>query len=565
LLEELIDVASGKTKADIVIKNVNLVNVFSGEVYETDIAIKNGRIAGLGEYCGEKEIDGNGKYAVPGLIDGHIHVESSMLTVSQFARAVIPHGTTAIVIDPHEIANVLGVNGIKFLLEEAKQTPLKVFSMVPSCVPATHMETAGAEVTAKDVEELLEYENVLGLGEVMNFPGVINKDSSVLSKIKACTGVIDGHSPGLDGKELNAYKSVGIVSDHECTSAEEAMEKLRLGMKIMIREGSTAKNLRDLVKIVNEKTARNCLLVTDDRHPADLLKEGHVDHVVRESIRFGLDPVLAVQMVTINPAEYFGLKQLGAISPGRVADVVLLEDLEKFEISEVMINGQIVAKSGKILYKPTVYTLAFTNTMNVKPVSAKNFEILASKSMVKVIGLVPSQIITRQLVLNAKIEGGRIVSDVENDVLKVAVVERHKKTGNIGLGFVKGFGLKEGAIASSVAHDSHNIIVIGTNDEDMAFAVNTLVDVGGGMVVVKNKKVLGRLELPVAGLISTKSVEEVSEELNKLHEAAKSLGCRIESPFLAMSFLALPVIPELKITDKGLVDVEKFKIVDVLI
>jgi len=568
-LIQIIEVAVGRRPADLLLKGVNLVNVLSGEVYPTNVALIGERIAGVGPQYKKADyiLSLSDKYLLPGLIDGHVHIESSMVSVPEFAKAVIPHGTTTIIIDPHEIANVLGGKGIEYLLKSSQGVPLGFFVMVPSCVPATEMETAGAELAAEEMVDLFRSDRVLGLAELMNFPGVIYAVPHVLKKVAVARlrgKLIDGHAPGLSGTDLNAYISSGVGSDHECTSVVEATEKLRAGMWIMIREGSAAKNLTDLLPLVKDSNYRRCFFVTDDRHPGDLIKEGHMDHILRKAVSLGLDPVRTVQMASINTAEYFGLKGLGAVAPGYIADLVVVEDLSSFRVRFVIKDGKIVAEDGKLTgeikgyEEPSVY-----RTMNVAPLSEDDFKIRATESEVKVIGLVPDQIITRSLREGAKSEGRFIVADPERDVLKLAVIERHKATGNVGLGLVKGFGLRSGALASSFAHDSHNIVVVGVDDRDMLFAAEEVIRMGGGYVVADQGKILGRLPLPIAGLMSDRSVQEVQEDLEKLHELARELGVKVRSPFITLSFLSLPVIPELKLTDKGLVDVAKFKLVPI--
>ncbi len=567
-----IKVAKKEKKASIVLKNGNIINVFSGEIIKGDVAIYDTHIVGIGEkYEGEEEYDVSGYFISPGLIDSHIHIESTMVTIPEFARVVVPLGTTSVVIDPHEIANVLGLDGIRYMLKSSKYNPLNVFVMLPSCVPATDMETSGAELRAFDLLPFLNEDWVIGLAEVMNFPGVINLETEVLDKIRLMANkVIDGHAPGLTGYGLNAYISAGIYSDHECTTKEEAMEKLRKGMYIMIREGTVAKNLKDLISIVNEKTGRRCLFATDDRHPDDLLKEGHINYLIKKSVEYGIDPIIAIQMATINPAEYFRLykiHRIGAIAPGYAADIVVFNNLKEFKPVLVFKNGSLVAKEGEYIYKPPIppREIKVRSTINIKWLTVDDFKIKAKSNKIRVIGIISNQLVTKHLIEEAKIENGEVVSDTERDLIKCAVIERHFGSEDVGLGFVKGFEIKKGAIASSVAHDSHNIIVIGTNDEDMEKAVIHLRKIHGGFCVVENGKVLADLPLPIAGLMSNKPMKEVYENLLKVNEAAYSLGISIKDPFLMLSFLSLPVIPELKLTDKGLIDVNKFKFVDLFV
>lgn len=567
-LKHLIDVARGDEQGDILLKNGRLIDLFSGEVRPANVIIHGAQIAGVGQTYTEGKvlIDLAGKYLLPGLIDGHVHVESSLVTISEFARAVLPHGTTAVVIDPHEMANVLGLAGIEYMLKASETVPLDVFVMVPSCVPATLLETAGASLGEEEIAQALGHNRVIGLGEMMNFPGVIFGVPEVLSKLvvsQKAGVIIDGHAPRIGGSELTAYVAAGVESDHECTKKEEALEKLSLGMRVMIREGSAAKNLADLLPVVNDFNSRRCFFVTDDRHPADLRQEGHIDHILRKAVSLGLDPVRAIQMATLNPAEYFGLRGRGAIGPGCLADLIVVSDLKEFRVDTVIKSGQVVVREGRLTVDvPSYSTEAVLNTVHLPTLSEESFQIEAKGGKARVIGLVEDQIVTKHLVQEVRTEGRMVVSDPEGDILKLAVVERHKGTGNIGLGLVRGFGLKKGALASSMAHDSHNIIVVGSEDSDMVCAVQEVGKMGGGFVTVSDGSVLASLPLPVAGLISDEPLEKVCQGLDRLHRAAKDLGTKIESPFTTLSFLALPVIPELKLTDKGLVDVNTFQIVD---
>jgi adenine deaminase len=562
-LKEMITRATGDKEVDLLLKNARLINVFTGTIEPQAIAISQGTVVGFGEYPAQEVIDLKGKFLAPGFIDAHCHIESSMVGVREYARAVLPHGVTAVVTDFHEIANVLGTRGIHLMRKGMESIPLNLYVMLPSCVPATSLETAGAEIRAEDLKDLMKEEWVKGLGEMMNFPGVIHADPEVLKKIEMAHGKrVDGHAPGLSGKELTTYIAAGIASDHECTRREEAEEKLNKGMYIMIREGSTAKNLEELIPIVTPATVRRCMFVTDDRHPEDLIAEGGVDHCVRKAIGLGLDPIIAIQMATINPARYFPLPGIGAIAPGYRADCVVIEDLNAMRIYQVFKEGRLVAEGGRILPGIIEKEKGETeNTFHLSKISVENFKIKALGSSAKVIEIIPRQIITKKAVHEVKTEDDVAVADPSRDILKIAVVERHKGTGNIGLGFVKGFGLKHGAIASSVAHDSHNIIVVGASDEDMAQAVHEVAAMNGGLIAVKEGKVLASLPLPIGGLMSDQSIEEVQDKLILLHQAAREMGCTLGEPFMALSFLALPVIPELKITDKGLVDVTQFKIV----
>ena len=563
-LARLISVAKGEHPADLILANAKVVNTFTGEIESGNVAIYDDRIVGVGNYHQAKQVlDLAGKYLAPGLINGHTHLESSMLDVGQYARAVVPRGTLALVTDLHEIANVCGLEGIRYVLNRARRLPLDLFLMAPSCVPATHLETSGAAITPQDIRQILRWQETIGLGEVMNFPGVIGGDASILSKINLARGkVVDGHAPGVTGKDLAAYIAAGIHSDHESVSLAEARDKLRQGMFIMIREGSSEKNLDALLPLVTDKTYKRCLFVVDDRSCADLLRDGDIDAVVRKAIHRGLDPVRAIQMATINTAEYFRLDRLGAIAPGYFANLIVLDDLLNLQINTVFYRGRLVAREGKPLFPfPQPGDSGVTNTVNIKPFPIEALRLTASEKDMPVIEVVPGQIITRQKREKVKIVEGVILPDTDRDILKLVVVERHKATGNIGLGLVSGFGLQKGALASSIAHDSHNIIVVGTNDEDIFTAVKEIERLQGGLVVTANGKVLASLSLPIAGLLSDEPLEIVVGKLEKMEQTAKDLGATLPSPFATLSFLALPVIPELRLTDLGLVDVNAFKLV----
>jgi len=561
-LKEKIRVASGDGMVDLLIKNGRVVDVFSGEIEKRDVAVFEGVIVGFGDYRAREIIDVKGDFLCPGLIDGHVHIESSMVTIPEFARAVLPNGTTSVVIDPHEIANVLGQEGIRFMAKSAKGVPLNVFIMVPSCVPATHMETSGATLKAADLGPLLNEPWAIGLAEMMNFPGVIFRDPEVLKKIGRAKGKrIDGHAPMLSGKGLYAYLTAGIRSDHECTTAREAKVKLKNGMWIMIREGTTARNLRSLIPLVHPKNSRRFFFVTDDRHPKELLEEGHIDSMVRQAVRWGLDPILAIQMASLNAAEYFRLDDLGAIAPGYRADIISFDHLGRFQIKKVFKDGKLVAENNKMVLPLPHKTKSsdVKGSVRVKSLKKDAFLLRSDQSLAKIIQLIPDQIVTKKVMRRVLLKDGVAHSNVKEDILKIAVVERHKATGNIGIGFVQGFGLMKGAIGSSVAHDSHNIVLVGTNDADMLKAVEVIQTMKGGLVAVLEGKVLASLPLPIAGLMSEASVAQVNVQLEALLHAAKTLGCKIPDPFMTLSFLSLPVIPELKLTDKGLVDVSQFK------
>ena len=564
-IEKMIKVARGKSRADVVLKNGRVVNVYSGEIYEADVAILEDRVIGLGDYSGVKEYDLKGKILAPGFIDSHIHLESSMVTVPEFAKVVVPLGTTSVVSDPHEIANVMGLDGVNYMLKSSKYNPLNVYVMIPSCVPSSSLETSGSELRATDIFFFLRQDWILGLAEVMDYPGVLKGDPNILDKIKiAGRKVIDGHAPGLRGKDLCAYAGMRISSDHECSTPEEAMEKLRLGMTVMIREGGLAKNMEALLPLVTPQTIYQFTLCTDDRHPQDLIDEGHKNALIKKAIRMGLEPVSAILLCTINAARHYGLENLGAIAPGKIADIVALDNFEDFNVEMVFKNGALVAKEGKLL--PQVVAMmrpaeSLRGSINIQWLKPEYFEIPAKRGKCRVIGLMPNQLITRQEMLKPKVIGGKVVADTERDILKLVVVERHHSSSHIGLGLVQGFGLTNGAIASSVAHDSHNIIAVGTNDADIMEAVVKIRKLQGGFTVVVEGKLVASLALPIAGLMSTKSVEEVKEEIKNLIGVTHTMGCTLDDPFMMLSFLALPVIPELKLTDKGLVKVSEQKVI----
>jgi len=577
----LVNTALGRIKADLVIKNGNFINVNSGEILEGfGIAIKEDRVATIGDIehtIGPETIiiDAKGKYVSPGFIDAHVHVESSMMNLTEFARTVLMKGTTTVFIDPHEIANVLGLEGVKLMLEESKQLPLKVFITAPSCVPANPMfETSGAYLGPKEVEEMLSWNGVIALGEMMNYPGVLACDEEVhekISKAHKLGKLIEGHDAGLLGKELAAYASSGITSSHEMTRKIDAIERIRLGMYAYIREGSAWLDVAETIKAITELKldSRHVCLVTDDREPDSLIKQGHMDHVIRRAIEEGLDPIKAIQMATLNPAEHYGLaKELGSIAPARFADIVIMGKLTKVDVETVIANGKLIVKDKNFMIelpKPE-YPKEFLKTIKVKkPLSPKDFEIKApikeGEIKVRVIKAIEGSVLTDQLIELLKVKNGLVQPDFNKWIYKLAVIERHKATGNIGLGFVKGFGFKVGAIGSTVAHDSHNMLILGLSDEDMALAANKLVEAGGGIITVNDGKIISFLELPLAGLMSTKPVEVVSKKLEEIYESWKSLGCKWVSPFMTLSLLALDVLPKLRLTDKGLIDTEKFKIV----
>ncbi len=545
-LKRIIEVARGDRKADLVLKNAQIVNVLTEEIIEGDIAFCGEFIAGIGEYTGIKEIECGNLYAIPGLIDGHTHVEMSMLSLTEFSKLVVPRGTTCVVADPHEIANVLGVNGVKMLIEEAKSTPLRFYCLAPSCVPSSPLETSGAVIGVNEIKELLKMDEVLGLAEMMNYPGVVNGVDEVLEKI-IVADLVDGHCPKLSGKALNAYVAAGIRSDHESTELKEAKEKLRLGMRIMIREGSAARNLKALKDLVPN---RYLMLVTDgDRSVLDLIEEGYLDYVYLRALEEGIDEMHALQMLTINPAEYFGINA-GLIAPSRFADVVLLKDLRKFDVRKVFVGGKL-PEFGSFKYPEEA-----KRSVKAKKITPDDIKIGSGKA--RIIEVFDGEIVTGESV--EYVEG----IDVSRDILKAVVVERYGKRGGIGVAYVRGFGLKRGALAQTIAHDAHNIVAVGMDDEEICRAVNTLIDLQGGIVVCDREEVL-TLPLRIAGLMSDEKADVVAEKLKKIENKLREMGCRLKSPVITLSFIALPVIPKLKLTDLGLVDVEKFEVVDAII
>ena len=551
-------VARGEGEADLLFTGARVVDVFGGGIREGAVAVHEGRIVGFGERRARERVDLGGAFLCPGFIDGHVHIESSMVSLPEYARAVVPHGTAAVVTDYHEIANVLGLEGICYMMRLGEGLPLDVFIMLPSCVPATPMETAGAVLEAEDLAPLLGEECVVGLGEMMNFPGVIGGDPAVAAKLAACAGwPVDGHAPGLSGARLDAYLAAGVESDHECVELREAREKLERGMYIYIREGSTAKNLRALLPLAGEAPSHRLLLVTDDRQPDDLMGEGHLDHVLRRAVEMGLDPVTALRMVTLHPALRFRLHRRGGIAPGWLADLVVLEDLRKFAVRTVYKRGCKVAEGGELLVdlRPGP---PCPGAMNVAWDKIPGISVPAQEGEILVIGVVPDQIVTERVTEKPRLENGEVMADPGRDTLKICVFERHRGTGNVGVGFIRGFGLRGGALASTVAHDSHNLVAVGVSDADILAAARKVAGMGGGQVVVKGGEVLAELPLDVAGLMSTLPVARVAERVRELREAARGLGCGLGDPFMTLSFMALPVIPKLKITDRGLFDVASF-------
>ncbi len=561
-IKELVEVSSGKKPADICLENAKIVNVYSNEIIEGNVAIYQDRIAGVGpKYKATKKINLKGKYIAPGFIDGHFHIESSLVIIPELARVIVPRGTTSVIADPHEITNVLGYDGIRFMLESSKYNPLNVFFTLPSCVPATDLETSGSSMKAFDIFPFFTEKWVVGLGEVMNYPGVLNGQDDVIEKIAITEGKrIDGHAPGVGGKDLAGYISAGIASDHESTSLEEAREKLRLGMYVMIREGSAAKNLDSLLPLVNHKNKGRFIFVTDDHNPLDILSAGHIDGVVRKAIKKGLDPITAIQLATLNPAEYFGVTDIGAIAPGLLADMIVFEDLKKINITDVYKSGKQVGKNGKPVYDDVPHPRpVIRSTVNIKWLEGNEFRIPAENGKCRVIGIVPNQLVTNSKVLKPKVQNGEVVSDPGRDILKLFVLERHTASGRIGKGLVQGLGIKKGAVATSIAHDSHNIIAAGVNDEDIFKAVIQINKIGGGMAVVADGKLLADVKLPIAGLMSDKSMIDVAADIKKLKKTIRKLGSELEDPMMTLSFMALPVIPQLKLTDFGLIDVNSFQ------
>lgn len=555
--QRLIAVAAGREKADLVLKNAKYLNVFSNEFLCGDIAVANGLIAGFGKYDGKTEIDVSGKLVLPGFIDAHIHLESSMVTPAEFAKAVVAHGTTTVITDPHEITNVMGIDGVEYMIQASQNLPIDVHFMMPSCVPATEIDESGAELDCKDIDLYLDNKKVLGLAEMMNYVGVINGDKNVLSKIvtsQAHHKKIDGHAPELSGNDLNAYIAAGVYSDHECSTFENALEKLRKGQFIMIREGTAAHNLKALMPLLTQQYYSRCMFATDDKHPSDLLHGGHIDYIVKQALKNGADPIVALKTATHHAARYFLLNNKGAIASGYLADIVVVDNLEDFNVETVFKCGKLVFDGEvKDFSAPTVdekLAEKCFDTFHLDSVTPSSFKVDGKLGL---IGLVGGELLTRNLGTADKI-------DVENDILKIACIERHKGTNHIGVGYVKGYSLKSGAVATSVAHDSHNIITVGCNDDDIAVAVNAINDSKGGIAVVENGKIKALLELPIAGLMSDEPLTTVNEKLENAKSSAYELGAdKSIDPFMTLSFLSLPVIPSLRITTKGVFDAENWK------
>jgi len=565
-LQRRIQVARGLMPADLLLRNARLVNVCSGECYPADVAVADGIVVGIsapdGGYQGNQERDLQGRWLAPGLIDGHMHIESTMLLLSEFTRIVTPRGITAVMLDPHEFANVLGVEGIRYVLESGRGLPLSAYVMLSSCVPASSYESPYRVLMADDLLPFLADERVLGLAEMMNMPGVLQGDEQVLAKIVATQKhglVVDGHAPGLNGKDLCAYATAGIMSDHECTTLEEARQRIRLGMWLMIREGSAARNLDDLLPLVQELHPPRVFFVTDDRDPQDLTTRGHIDSMVRRAIDLGLDAVEAIRLASYNTAQYFRLYDRGAVAPGFVADLVVLDDLDTFQVESVYKDGALVAQQGKLLVDVPPPTLTgITGTVHLGHLRESDIHMPGKPGLVEIVGIEPGQITTAHLREEAPLRGGFIVADPARDILKLVVIERHHASGHIGLGLVKGFGLRKGALASSVAHDAHNLVIAGASDSDILKAARTLEEMGGGFACVVDGEVRARVPLPYGGLVSPLPVNELLQQLHKLDAAAAELGCTLDHPCMTLSFLSLSVIPSLKLTDQGLIDVETF-------
>lgn len=569
ILKKLIDVSAGRELADIVIKNCKIVDVYSSKIIEGNIAISDSLIAGIGDYKGKVEIDGKGKYATPGFIDSHIHIESSYVSPEELGKLVVPHGGTTIIADPHEIVNVCGIKGLDYMMEASKNTALDIKYMLPSCVPCTPFENAGAVIDADKMKEPITRDGVLGLGEFMNFPGVVAGDSEVLDKVlvaKESNKFIDGHSPGIEKNLMNAYVSIGIRTDHECSTVEEMNERISRGVYVLLREGSACRDLRNLVKGVTRENSRRCLLCSDDRQPKTMLELGHLDNHLQICVEEGLDPIIAVQMATLNAAECYGLRDRGALAPGLRADIVLLEDLKDFKVTNVFVEGKEVARDGEYLLETQKYPIdSVRGSMYVKDFSVEKLKMHLKSTKVHTIDIQPGGVLTKKGMAEVKIDDeGDFIFEADKDIVKVAVVERHKNTGNVATALLRGYGLKNGAVALSIAHDSHNIIAVGTSNEEIAYAVEKLIEQEGGIVLAKNGEVLESMPMPIAGIMSDRDGKWVDSKLEKIHEIAHNeLGISggVE-PVMTLCFMSLIVIPEIKISDKGLFDVKQFRFID---
>ncbi len=567
-LIEMIEAARGERLGDTLIENGNVINVFNEEIKKENVLIHKGHIVGVGNYETAKEIiDVDGAFVSPSFIDSHVHIESSMLIPPEFARAVLPLGTTTVVADPHEIANVSGIPGIQFMINSSKNLPIDIYFMLSSCVPATPFETSGAHLYAEDLQILKGNGRVLGLAELMNYPGVLSRDPEVMDKVQMFyDSIIDGHSPGLHGNDLNAYLSAGVIADHECTTPAEASEKLSKGMWIMMREGSITRDVMRLLPILSDKTKHRILLCTDDKHPEDLLSEGHINFAISLLLKNGIPLPAAVRLATLNPAQFFGFRKKGGIAPGFIADIVIFNDILK--IKSVLKNGKEVARKGRPIFNTVTifHEDAVKNTINLKQATFDNLRVPAKSNKMRVIGILPDSVLTKELIVEPKIQDGLVVSDTKKDIIKIVVFERHRATGNVSVGFLHGLGLKCGAFATSISHDSHNIIVAGANDSDMLLSIAQLESMGGGIAIAKDGKIIASLSLPYGGLMTNVSVNEVSESLKVLHQIAKEeIKISVSDPFMTLAFMALPVIPQLKITDRGLVNVDKFDFVPLFV
>ena len=565
-LRNLIHKAKGVEPSELVLKNANIINVFTGEVIHSNVAIDNGIIVGIGDYSGLVEIDLDGAFLSPGFIDSHVHIESSMSSPSQFAKVIVPRGITSIIADPHEIANVKGLDGIRYIIDESKKTPLDVYIALPSCVPATSFENSGATLLAEDLATLLNEKSVISLGEVMDYPGVINADDKMLDKLLLAKDmIIDGHGPMISGKDLNAYVVAGVKTEHESSTIEEAEERLRLGMYILLREGSAARDLGNLISLVNKDNLRRFLFCTDDKHPEDLIREGSIDYNIKLAIEKGLDPIDAIRIATLNACECYGLKNKGAIAPGYRADLVVIDNLEEINIKMVFKDGKLVAQNNEPLFDPQPYLPEYMkNSVKIANIKIKDLDLHINGKTANVIGVIADSLVTDKLILSID-SLDNIFKYSDNDILKLVVVERHKGTGNIGIGLIKGFNIKNGAIGSTIAHDSHNILVVGDNDEDILLVIKELEKIGGGITIVSNGSVVKSLTLEIGGIMTSVEIEKTNNTLKDMMNISYNLlkvNPKID-PFMTLAFMALPVIPKLKLTDVGLFDVEEFKFIPI--